>query len=899
MRTRNAGTPKSAAGKKTPPARKSAAKTPPSPATESVIESATPKTVEAKTSPSPATESVIESATPKTVEAKTPPSPATESVIESATPKTVVAKTPPSRATGSVTESATPKTVEANSASASKTKHVRTDQTTSNPSADSKPEQPAEQAEAASVVVVVSPVTKVAKTTKTVLKKTTARTKTPTSAKGVSKHRPKLEETDELKVQESTEKEEVEYAKDVNAKNEDISISNVEEPGEKEEHAVENEETKKVEDQNAMNVEEPAKEEEKAIDAEEPLFPAIGKSTKQENSVVEPSEDQEPGTEGGGEEVKEEMEEMTKTIEDEVEPKTELVNMEEDFNRKLKAEDTQPGDEFDGEERTKECRDLEVLEDFGKEALAEDDIAEHGEEAETLEREQMELTVSVKERKIRKELEVFVGGLDRDAVEEDVKKAFEKIGEVVEVRLNKNTSTNKNKGYAFVKFGTKEQVSRALSEMKNPLIRGKRCRTAPSEDNDTLFLGNICNTWTNQAIKQKLNDYGIEGVEHVTLVPDAQQEGLSRGFAFIEFSCHADAMLAYKRLQEPDVIFGHPERTAKVAFAEPLREPDPDVMAQVKSVFFDGLPPHWDEDQVREQLKSYGEIVRIRLARNMSTAKRKDFGFVDFSAHDAAVACVEGINNTNFGDGNSKTKVRARLSNPLPKTQAVKGGMCGGFRIAHGGAGSFTNFGRGFRRGGRAFNRTNFQHGRGFYPRGHGQNWRRGHEQDLDIQYSSHQREMFGRGGWRDSFGAARDAFGGPAVPPRSNLDGFRHIATDRGRGRHIPARSQPFPPEEGFNRPFVGRSFDDPYLYDESAQGIKRPFSVIDQDLDYMEPSRFRPRLNYFDPSVPFHGPCYRDSFEAGSGLYPQDYYGFDYGEGSYSSFYGIDRPYGGHYYY
>lgn len=28
-------------------------------------------------------------------------------------------------------------------------------------------------------------------------------------------------------------------------------------------------------------------------------------------------------------------------------------------------------------------------------------------------------------------------------------------------------------------------------------------------------------------------------------------------------------------------------------------------------------------------------------------------------------------------------KVRVRLSNPLPKTQAIKGGMCGGFRIGH------------------------------------------------------------------------------------------------------------------------------------------------------------------------------------------------------------------------
>jgi len=42
------------------------------------------------------------------------------------------------------------------------------------------------------------------------------------------------------------------------------------------------------------------------------------------------------------------------------------------------------------------------------------------------------------------------------------------------------------------------------------------------------------------------------------------------------------------------------------------------------------------------------------LARNMSTAKRKDFGFVDFVTHEAAIACVEGINNTDLGDGNGK-----------------------------------------------------------------------------------------------------------------------------------------------------------------------------------------------------------------------------------------------------
>ncbi|GKA83398.1 nucleotide-binding alpha-beta plait domain-containing protein [Tanacetum coccineum] len=51
-------------------------------------------------------------------------------------------------------------------------------------------------------------------------------------------------------------------------------------------------------------------------------------------------------------------------------------------------------------------------------------------------------------------------------------------------------------------------------------IHGKRCGTAPSEDNDTLFLGNIYNTWTKAAVRQKLKDYGIEGVERIMLIDD-------------------------------------------------------------------------------------------------------------------------------------------------------------------------------------------------------------------------------------------------------------------------------------------------------------------------------------------------------------------------------------------
>ncbi|CAL5371294.1 unnamed protein product [Camellia sinensis] len=616
------------------------------------------------------------------------------------------------------------------------------------------------------------------------------RTKTPTSAKAVSRQKPKSGETGKSNVEESVEKEVIGDARDVDsAKKEEFNIFGVGESLEKEEHSVEN-----------------------RIEAELPLVPNVGKPTSLENpgavDVGESLENQEPDMAREENKVKEDMKEHTTTNGDKVEIKHVSANTEEDINNEME-----------------ECSDRLDLKEFGEEELVEDDMPEQGEGAKSLEEEHMELTAAAKERKIRKELEIFVGGLDRDVVEEDVKKAFEKIGEVVEVRLHKNPLTDKNKGYAFVKFSTKEQARRALSEMRTPI----------------------------EAIKQKLKDYGIEGVEHITLVPDAQYEGLSRGFAFLEFSCHADAILAYKRLQKPDVIFGHPERTAKVAFSEPLHEPDPEVMAQVKSVFIDGLTPHWNEDRVREKLKGYGEIVI------------------------------------------SKTKVKARLSNPSPKIWAVKGGMCGGFRIGHGGARSFSKFGvldvvdmhsisQTFNVAGVSINVDVVKLGEWGFPMSM--------TLVTNILLPIDGKRLDESGGRRDLFGSSHDASGGNAVPARPNLDRIRLEATGGGRGRHIPVRRQPFSPEEGFNGAFVGRHFDDHYFYDNSSHGIKRPFFMTDHDADYMEPSRLRPRLDYSDPAAHTHR--YQDSFGADSSLYSHDYYGSDYGEDSYSSFYGNDHPYG-----
>lgn len=92
---------------------------------------------------------------------------------------------------------------------------------------------------------------------------------------------------------------------------------------------------------------------------------------------------------------------------------------------------------------------------------------EHPDFADVEEEEHREV---VKERRKRKEFEVFVGGLDKDATESDLRKVFGEVGVVTEVRLMMNPQTKKNKGFAFLRFETVEQARRAVVELKNPVV---------------------------------------------------------------------------------------------------------------------------------------------------------------------------------------------------------------------------------------------------------------------------------------------------------------------------------------------------------------------------------------------------------------------------------------------
>lgn len=66
----------------------------------------------------------------------------------------------------------------------------------------------------------------------------------------------------------------------------------------------------------------------------------------------------------------------------------------------------------------------------------------------------------------RRKTEIFLGGLDKDIEEEDIKKVFAEVGDVVAVRLFRHNTytTGNNKGYAFVRYGSAANAKKALEK---------------------------------------------------------------------------------------------------------------------------------------------------------------------------------------------------------------------------------------------------------------------------------------------------------------------------------------------------------------------------------------------------------------------------------------------------
>ncbi|XP_063078840.1 heterogeneous nuclear ribonucleoprotein Q-like isoform X1 [Engraulis encrasicolus] len=230
--------------------------------------------------------------------------------------------------------------------------------------------------------------------------------------------------------------------------------------------------------------------------------------------------------------------------------------------------------------------------------------------------------------------EIFVGKIPRDMFEDELVPLFEKAGPIWDLRLMMDPLTGLNRGYAFLTFCNKDAAQEAVKLFNNHEIRtGKHIGVCISVANNRLFVGSIPKNKTREQIVEEFSKV-TEGLNDVILYHQPDDKKKNRGFCFLEYEDHKAAAQARRRLMSGRVkVWGN---VVTVEWADPIEDPDPEVMAKVKVLFARNLANGVTEESLEKAFGEFGKLERVK--------KLKDYAFIHFEERDAAVKALAELN---------------------------------------------------------------------------------------------------------------------------------------------------------------------------------------------------------------------------------------------------------------
>ncbi|XP_034018328.1 heterogeneous nuclear ribonucleoprotein Q isoform X2 [Thalassophryne amazonica] len=230
--------------------------------------------------------------------------------------------------------------------------------------------------------------------------------------------------------------------------------------------------------------------------------------------------------------------------------------------------------------------------------------------------------------------EIFVGKIPRDLFEDELVPLFEKAGPIWDLRLMMDPLSGLNRGYAFVTFCTKEAAQEAVKLCNDHEIRpGRHIGVCISVANNRLFVGSIPKSKTKEQIVEEFSK-ATEGLSDVILYHQPDDKRKNRGFCFLEYEDHKSAAQARRRLMSGKVkVWGN---LVSVEWADPIEDPDPEIMAKVKVLFVRNLANSVTEEILENNFSQFGKLERVK--------KLKDYAFVHFEERDGAVKALEEMN---------------------------------------------------------------------------------------------------------------------------------------------------------------------------------------------------------------------------------------------------------------
>ncbi|KAF7661611.1 hypothetical protein LDENG_00256660 [Lucifuga dentata] len=179
-----------------------------------------------------------------------------------------------------------------------------------------------------------------------------------------------------------------------------------------------------------------------------------------------------------------------------------------------------------------------------------------------------------------------------------------------------------------------------------------------------LFVGGLNVDTDDEGLRKHFEQFGT--LTDCVVVVNKQLQR-SRCFGFVTFSTQEEADAAVGA--RPHTIDCS---TVEVKRAVPREDANkPEALAKVKKIFVGGLKDDIEEEHMVDYFSQYGQIEKTEVVSDNKTGKKRGFGFVTFTDHDAADKAVVVKYHTISGH---KVEVKKALSRPVMNATMRGGG---------------------------------------------------------------------------------------------------------------------------------------------------------------------------------------------------------------------------------
>ncbi|KAG0681857.1 Protein phosphatase PP2A regulatory subunit B [Pichia californica] len=252
---------------------------------------------------------------------------------------------------------------------------------------------------------------------------------------------------------------------------------------------------------------------------------------------------------------------------------------------------------------------------------------------------------------------IYIKNLHPDIDNKTLHDTFSSFGNILSCKIATDANGN-SKGFGFVHYDNDESANEAIENVNGMLLNDLEVFVGPHilkkdreskwqelvENFTNIYVKNFSTEWSKEDLEKLFTPFGK--ITSFYLATD--ENGNSKGFAFINFENHEDASKAVESLNNTEydgkVLFvGRAQK--KRERVEQLKQQHEAVKQEKISkyqgvnLFVKNLDDSIDDEKLREEFAPYGNITSVIVMKDES-GKSKGFGFVCFSTPEEATKAI-------------------------------------------------------------------------------------------------------------------------------------------------------------------------------------------------------------------------------------------------------------------